>query len=270
MPRVLNPKASGQTINEAVIIEALSIDDGIAEEYKYLEKRFGKRGKDWQVFVAAVDYRNGKIYDVLYLGFPDNKRPKEWKLDQKDPFCLFFYPFYFLIVSPYEKFNKNIAKIRKKWRPKKVKVLFVGESPPAERFFYECDSKLYKAIKKAFEKARGKEFDSDEEFLQFFKSKGCYLEDLCDRRGLHRFERKIRREIRKRCEPLLARRIEKLKPNKIVVVMKSIKDNVLNAIRFSKLDKYPEIYVLKFPRGERLSKEFVKKLSKWLKNNRIC
>ena len=96
MPKVLNPKAPGWSIKDAIIIEALTVDDGITEEYKYLEKRFGKRGKDWQVVSVAVDVKNNRVYDVLYLWLKEN--PKEWKKDPKDWLSEFLYPIYNIVA----------------------------------------------------------------------------------------------------------------------------------------------------------------------------
>jgi hypothetical protein len=276
MPKVLNPKASGQAFDEAVIIEAVSISDGIDEEYRYLEKRFGKRGKDWGVTATAFDIKEGKCYDILYLWFPKTKKPKKWKLNPKDPLCDFLYPFYFSIVTPYDKFKRNIRKIRKLWKPKKVKVLFVGESPPTKTFFYTCDSKLYEAMKEAFERARGKKFKLDEDFLKFFRSRGYYLEDLCDKRlnwkriKNKRERRKKREKVWRQWEPMLRRKIEELKPEKIIVVMTTIKKNVERAVKSSRLKRKPEMLDIRLKFPTYYKKEFIKELSKWLKNNGIC
>jgi hypothetical protein len=69
-------------------------------------------------------------------------------------------------------------RLRKHYRPHKVRILFVGESPPASgRFFYQADSGLYRAVRDTFATA----FPSlpKSEFLKSFRSLGCYLVDLC-------------------------------------------------------------------------------------------
>jgi len=69
-------------------------------------------------------------------------------------------------------------KIRRSYFPEKVKILFVGESPPASgRFFYKGDaSTTY--TKKAFENALGVEYIDHIDFLTSFREMGCYLDDL--------------------------------------------------------------------------------------------
>lgn len=270
MPRVLNPRASGQTIDEAITIEAVSFDDGIEELYKFLEKRFGEQGKDWRISIPAVEKKNNELYGVLYLWFPENKRPKRWKLDPEDLLCRFLYPLYYRIKYSWKKHENYKEKIRKKWKPKKIRILFIGESPPEKGFFYQCNSQLYKAVKEAFERALKKKFQLDESFLKFLKDNGIYLEDLCERPGLHKFERKKRKEIRRKCVPFLTRKLNRLKPEKIVVTMKSIKKYVRDAVEKSKLERRKIDLVLKFPRGypkSNESKEFVRRLSRWLRKN---
>src|SRR5215467_7379098 len=69
-------------------------------------------------------------------------------------------------------------RLRKQYRPDRMRILFVGESPPASgRFFYQADSGLYRAMRETFVQA----FPSfnDTEFLDSFCALGCYLIDLC-------------------------------------------------------------------------------------------
>ena len=69
-------------------------------------------------------------------------------------------------------------RLRRSYRPKRVRMLFVGESPPASgRFFYQADSGLYRAVRGTFMRAFP-EIRKDE-FLAGFRDLGCYLVDLC-------------------------------------------------------------------------------------------
>ena len=71
--------------------------------------------------------------------------------------------------------------LRRSFKPKKVKVLLIAESPPpVERrtFFYLAKSGVYIYTKTAFCRVYGECVNKDPDFLDFFKSKGCYLEDL--------------------------------------------------------------------------------------------
>jgi hypothetical protein len=71
-------------------------------------------------------------------------------------------------------------RLRESYQPERVRVLFVGEAPPASgAFFYQRDSGLCRALSTAFEEAfprlRGRDFVAE------FRDLGCYLADLCGR-----------------------------------------------------------------------------------------
>src|SRR5690242_11432639 len=71
-------------------------------------------------------------------------------------------------------------RLRRQYLPSRVRILFVGEAPPASgRFFYQADSGLYRALRATFNRA----FPDMEgiDFLKAFRDRGCYLVDLCGR-----------------------------------------------------------------------------------------
>ena len=116
---------------------------------------------------------------------------------------------------------------RAAYRPHKVRMLFVGESPPASgRFFYHRDSGLYRALRDAFHLVD--ESIVDENFLAVFQTAGCYLIDAC---GLpvDRMEPAARRTTCLAGEALLSRRIRSLQPETIVTLVRSIRANVERA-----------------------------------------
>jgi hypothetical protein len=118
--------------------------------------------------------------------------------------------------------------LRKRFLPSTLRLLLIGESPPASgRFFYQCDSGLYRATRDAFRR-----FDdtiTDENFLATFQSSGCYLIDLC-REPVDHLTRKDRVAACVLAEPLLTRKIQNLKPQAIAIVVRSIELNVERAI----------------------------------------
>jgi hypothetical protein len=119
-------------------------------------------------------------------------------------------------------------KLRQSFRPGRVRVLFIGESPPASgRFFYARDSGLYRAMRDAFQAADAS--ISDENFLAAFQASGCYLVDLCAD-PVDRLEAKARRGACVAGEESLARTIAELQPAVIGVLLRSIGQNVANAI----------------------------------------
>lgn len=111
---------------------------------------------------------------------------------------------------------------RRRYKPDEIRVLFIGESPPAGgTFFYYGNSRLYVAMKEAFEAAIP-DLRSGE-FLGAFERMGCYLEDLSPVSvnyldlgdGEQRRERRALR--RKGIEPL-ARRMQPWAPTVVAAV----------------------------------------------------
>jgi hypothetical protein len=123
--------------------------------------------------------------------------------------------------------------LRSSFRPRSVRILFVGESPPAAgSFFYACDSELYRATRDAFHAALPQSRDAD--FLTYFAASGCYLEDLAHEPINHLIDRsdgslQKRLQARRAGEPRLARTIAELRPKVIVVLLKGIAANVERA-----------------------------------------
>jgi len=118
-------------------------------------------------------------------------------------------------------------RLRKYYRPDRVRILFVGESPPASgRFFYQADSGLHRAVRETFFRA----FPSlrNTEFLGSFCSLGCYLVDLCGE-PVDNMTGDARRHACIRGEACLAQEIRALRPQTIVTVVRSIRANVRRA-----------------------------------------
>jgi hypothetical protein len=115
-------------------------------------------------------------------------------------------------------------RLRRRYRPASVRVLFVGEGPPASgRFFYQADSGLYRAVRDTF--ASVFPVDDEREFLELFRSLGCYLVDLCGRPVNHLPDN----DRRKACldgEVRLAGILKRLRPEIVITVVRSIAANV--------------------------------------------
>jgi len=135
---------------------------------------------------------------------------------------------------------------RKNFKPYKVRVLFIGESPPANGTFFYCgNSNLARYTKEGFEIVFGDLGDMSE-FLRFFQKKGCYLVDLCSK-PINRLGKSERNKQRNRGVENLSSIIEELKPERIVVVMKGIKRQVKRALGAKALKFDIEKYSLPFP-----------------------
>ncbi|MDR3755166.1 MAG: hypothetical protein P4K93_16625 [Terracidiphilus sp.] len=119
----------------------------------------------------------------------------------------------------------RLEELRKSFGPGLVTTLFVGESAPdSGRFFYSSDSSLFYAMKRAF--------GSKETFLEDFKRKGFYLDDLV-LTPINKLERRERSRRREEAVPELAKRLVEYKPKAVVVVMRAILPMVRQAMRMA-------------------------------------
>ena len=127
--------------------------------------------------------------------------------------------------------SNSTERLRRRYKPDDVRVLFVGESPPAGgTFFYRANSKLYDASREAFERAIPR-LAREDDFLCAFARLGCYVEDLALYPVNHLDLRDPERlEARAAGVKPLARRIKPLRPKRFVFVMKAIVDDVRDAL----------------------------------------
>ncbi len=117
--------------------------------------------------------------------------------------------------------------LRRQHCPERVRVLFIGESPPASgRFFYRRDSGLYRAMREAFQAVDPT--ISEESFLEKFFACSCYFIDLCSE-PVDRLDAKSRRAACADGEATLSRTIARMRPVVIATVVRSIQGNVIQA-----------------------------------------
>ena len=74
----------------------------------------------------------------------------------------------------------DTREIRESFRRKRIRVLFVGESPPASGDFFYVRSRMTSHMRRAFEVALDREFETLASFLGFFRDFGCYLDDMTE------------------------------------------------------------------------------------------
>lgn len=123
-------------------------------------------------------------------------------------------------------------RLRRRYQPPDIRVLLIGESPPAGgTFFYSANSKLYDATREAFTAAIPA-LRSRPDFLDAFKQLGCYVDDLCDEPVNHLGLRDPRRlQARADGVTTLARRMQPWSPRIVVIVMKAIAGDAATAVR---------------------------------------
>lgn len=153
--------------------------------------------------------------------------------------------------------------IRDRYRPPVVKLLFVGESPPAGgNFFYKGDP-LTSHVQMAFERALEVKFDGYESFFQYFRALGCFLDDL-SRIPVNSLPDPEREDALKECMPAFSHRLKLFNPRAIIVTPMKIECYVEEAKRLISF-KGVDTWYLPYPSYSRKNRSrFVEGLSKAL------
>jgi hypothetical protein len=135
----------------------------------------------------------------------------------------------------------SVTEISRQYQPAKVLLLFVSEAPGGgDKHFYLGNTNLFRTIYLAFSEVFG-DFKSVEDFLQFFKGTGCFLEHLtCT--PIDKSSVKIRKNQRQGG-------IRTYQPRLIMILMKSIEQEVKESIDLSGLSFIEEIAVTCYPAG---------------------
>jgi hypothetical protein len=138
---------------------------------------------------------------------------------------------------------------RHRHRPPRIKVLFIGESPPVGgTFFYFRNSKLYRETELAFRSALPDVIEIN--FLSSFVKLACYLDDLCltpvNQAGSTPDGRRWRREQRKAGEVPLAERMSAAGPEAIILIGLGIEENIRRSISMAGCSRR-HYYPLPFP-----------------------
>lgn len=111
-----------------------------------------------------------------------------------------------------------ISRLRERYRPERIKVLFVGEAPPAgQTFFYAENSQVYRHLEKALQSHLG----NSDSFLKAFREHGYFLDDLT-LEPIGTVSPGERKRILKQNIPRLAQRIAEYQPQMIVTILKRI------------------------------------------------
>jgi hypothetical protein len=119
-------------------------------------------------------------------------------------------------------------RLRARYRPSDIVVLFVGESAPAgDSFFYQADSNLFLATREACDLAFGG-VPEGREFLRWFKDRGFWLYDLAGR-PVNRQRGRPRKFAVSAGVAKLAELIADAEPDFVIAVKTSIEADVRQA-----------------------------------------
>jgi len=145
--------------------------------------------------------------------------------------------------------------LRGQYRPKKVRVLFVGEAPPAGgTFFYAGNSQVYRHL----EESLREHLKGERDFLKAFRDRGYFLDDLMHS-PVDETPVKDRKPLLKKNIPLLAKRLAQYQPEIVVTILKRIAEYVEDALSLAALD-VPH-YSVPFP-GNGQQKNFKQEMQK--------
>jgi hypothetical protein len=159
-------------------------------------------------------------------------------------------------------FALNHEETRKGFKPSKIRVLFVGESPPTNGGFFYIDSLMTKYMADVFSEVFGKKFTND--FLKFFKAKNCYLDDISIA-PVDNKTPKERERIINECIDAFAKRLDKFKPKLVIAVLMRIEKPTKKAVCLAGL-RVP-VYAVPFP-GNGHQNRFRSELTKILREHR--
>lgn len=138
-------------------------------------------------------------------------------------------------------------RIRAQYRPEVVRILLVGESRPEQgTFFYNGDSKLFRYTHNVFCRVLDVKFGSADEFLQYFRKAGFYLDDLC-LKPVNNMNSHNRESARKAGVTVLAKRIKTYSPDAVICLMKGITPQVRKAVSGSGVNLELGFHSVPFP-----------------------
>jgi hypothetical protein len=133
--------------------------------------------------------------------------------------------------------------IRQSFKPESVRLLLIGESPPASGRFFYVRSAMTTYTSRAFETAHRVSFKNNSDFLNYFKACGCYLDDLSHSPVNQLARREREKHLRDNVDSL-SRRIKEVNPPVIAISLKKIEPYVLDAIRKSGCS--PQVFILPY------------------------
>jgi len=140
----------------------------------------------------------------------------------------------------------DLQALKAQYKPNQIKILFIADGIPVkDRYFYLKNSNMYKAVKEAFTRVFG-DFNSDDEFLAFFKEMGAYFENLSTV-PIKMLPPTEQRKARQEGVQPLAERLSKIQPRLIIISLKVIEKYAREAIKLADIKSVEHIAVTPFP-----------------------
>jgi recombinational DNA repair protein RecR len=140
----------------------------------------------------------------------------------------------------------DLQALKAQYKPNQIKILFIADGIPVkDRYFYLKNSNMYKAVKEAFTRVFG-DFNSDDEFLAFFKEMGAYFENLSTVL-IKTLPPTEQRKARQEGVQPLAERMSKIQPRLIIISLKVIEKYAREAIKLADIKSVEHIAVTPFP-----------------------
>jgi hypothetical protein len=127
----------------------------------------------------------------------------------------------------------TIQEIREGFKPERILLLLVGESPPASGdFFYRGRTQMVRYTATAYEQAHRIQFEDLDAFRAYFKASGAYLDDLVDI-PVNKMSAKERRAILANSVEGFAARLQEYQPATVISLLRRIDLYVEKAIQLS-------------------------------------
>lgn len=137
---------------------------------------------------------------------------------------------------------------RLKYKPEKVKILFVGEAPAVgARRFYLGNTNLFRTVRAAFSELYG-DFNSTEEFFDLFKSLGCYVDHLSSE-PVNKEDMPARKMARVAGVAPLSDRLKSYQPEIVIILMKDLQKEVNTAVELSAVKSIKKMEAVPYPAG---------------------
>lgn len=142
--------------------------------------------------------------------------------------------------------TKDIPRLRERFRPSTVRMLFIGESSPAGgTHFYLANSNLFRATRAAFASALGPDTVPDgASFLPWFRDRGYWLVDIADE-PVNQLTDVARREAVERGLQPLADLLREVDPDQVVAIKRDIEEPIRQAM--ARAEKDVPLITLPFP-----------------------